>query len=141
MSLVVALCGGRRASDGLHVSVRSSHVRMRCFCCAGVVVVVVVVVSVLSRSHRRRHHVRCRRPTEEVRRAAAYRVQRHSHAALAYHQGDRRLHGAGQGQRPVPVWHRQEGEPVHGEGRLRYIVGWRREAVLHCRQKGGCAIL
>ena len=131
---------GERVTVSGWLFVRSSHVRMRCFCCAGVVVVVVVVVSVLSRSHRRRHHVRCRRPTEEVRRAAAYRVQRHSHAALAYHQGDRRLHGAGQGQRPVPVWHRQEGEPVHGEGRLRYTVG-RREAALYCRQKGGCAIL
>ena len=51
-------------------------------------------------------HVWCCRPTKEARRAAAHRVQHHPHAALADHQGDCRLHGAGEGERPVPVRHR-----------------------------------
>ena len=68
-------------------------------------------------------HVRCRRPAAEARRAAAHRVQHHAHAAVADDQGDRRVHGAGEGERPVPVRHRQEGKPVHGEGRLRHTIG------------------
>ena len=68
-------------------------------------------------------HVRCRRPAAQARRAAAHRVQHHAHAAVPDDQGDRRVHGAGEGERPVPVRHRQEGEPVHGEGRLRHTIG------------------